>query len=128
MRRADAARAETRKEEAQAEARGQSPQGVINQARACHCTNSITIAVRTLRQKVQLRDARLGVNWYRCNANNGRTPKMKILVSTIVALGLAVAFNAPAFAADKAPKTQAACEKAKMKWDATSKTCSKGSM
>ena len=51
---------------------------------------------------------------------------MKTLVSTIVALGLAVAFTAPAFAADKAPKTQAACEKVHMKWDATTKTCSKG--
>jgi acid phosphatase class B len=50
---------------------------------------------------------------------------MKTLVSTIVALSLAVAFTAPAFAADKAPpKTQAACEKAKMKWDATAKKCS----
>jgi hypothetical protein len=49
---------------------------------------------------------------------------MKILVSTIVALGVALAFNAPAFAAEKAPKTQAACEKAKMKWDATAKKCS----
>jgi hypothetical protein len=54
---------------------------------------------------------------------------MKILVSTIVALGVALACTAPAFAADKpAPKTQAACEKAKMKWDATAKTCSKGAM
>jgi hypothetical protein len=50
---------------------------------------------------------------------------MKILVSTIVALGLAVGCTAPAFAAEKAPKTQAACEKAKMKWDATAKACSK---
>ena len=50
---------------------------------------------------------------------------MKTLISTIVVLGLAVAFTAPAFAA---PKTQAACEKAKMKWDATTKMCSKGSM
>lgn len=53
---------------------------------------------------------------------------MKTLISTIVALGLAVVFTAPAFAADKAPKTQVACEKVHMKWDATSKTCSKGSM
>ena len=49
---------------------------------------------------------------------------MKTLVSTIVALGLAVAFTAPAFAADKAPTTKADCEKAKMKWDATAKKCS----
>ena len=33
---------------------------------------------------------------------------MKTLVSTIVALSLAVAFTAPAFAADKAPTTKAA--------------------
>jgi hypothetical protein len=53
---------------------------------------------------------------------------MKTLLSTIIAVGLAVAFTAPAFAADKTPKTQAACEKAKMKWDATAKTCAKGAM
>jgi hypothetical protein len=52
---------------------------------------------------------------------------MKGLVA-ILTLGLVVAFAAPAFAAEKTPKTQADCEKAKMKWDATSKTCSKGSM
>ena len=49
---------------------------------------------------------------------------MKTLVSTIVALSLAVAFTAPAFAADKAPTTKAACEKAKMKWDDAAKKCS----
>ena len=49
---------------------------------------------------------------------------MKTLVSIIVALGLAVAFTAPALAADKAPTTKADCEKAKMKWDATAKKCS----
>jgi hypothetical protein len=48
---------------------------------------------------------------------------MKTLVS-ILALGLVVAFTAPAFAGT--PKTQAACEKAGMKWDATAKKCSKG--
>lgn len=48
---------------------------------------------------------------------------MKNLVSLIVALGLAVAFVAPTFAAD-APKNKAACEKAHMKWDASTKTCS----
>ncbi len=48
---------------------------------------------------------------------------MKTLVSMIVALGLAAAFTAPAFAAD-APKTKADCEKAKMKWDDTAKKCS----
>ena len=49
---------------------------------------------------------------------------MKTLVSTIVALSLAVAFTAPAFAADKAPTTKADCEKAKMKWDDAAKKCS----
>jgi acid phosphatase class B len=53
---------------------------------------------------------------------------MKTVLSTIVGVALAFALAAPAFAAEKAPKTQAACEKAKMKWDATAKTCSKGSM
>jgi hypothetical protein len=46
----------------------------------------------------------------------------------ILTLGLVVAFAAPAFAAEKTQKTQAACEKAKMKWDSTSKTCGKGSV
>jgi hypothetical protein len=46
---------------------------------------------------------------------------MKALVS-ILALSLVVVFSAPAFAG--APKTQAACEKAKMHWDATAKKCS----
>jgi hypothetical protein len=45
---------------------------------------------------------------------------MKALVS-ILALSLAVAFTVPAMAA---PKTQAACEKAKMHWDAATKKCS----
>jgi ABC-type proline/glycine betaine transport system substrate-binding protein len=40
----------------------------------------------------------------------------------ILALGLAVAFTVPAFAAD-APKTKADCEKAKMKWDDAAKKC-----
>jgi hypothetical protein len=48
---------------------------------------------------------------------------MKSFVSIIVALGLAVAFTAPAFAADP-PATKADCEKAKMKWDDTAKKCS----
>ncbi|MBK5199681.1 MAG: hypothetical protein JJE37_15595 [Methyloceanibacter sp.] len=52
---------------------------------------------------------------------------MKALVS-ILAMTLAVGFaTAPAFAATtKPPKTQADCEKAGMKWDATTKKCSKG--
>ena len=49
---------------------------------------------------------------------------MKVLLSLLV-LGLAVAFTAPAFAAD-APKTKADCEKTtNMKWDATTKACVK---
>ena len=49
-------------------------------------------------------------------------PPMKTLVS-IITLGLAVAFAAPAFAADKAPASKSACEKAHMTWDATAKKC-----
>jgi hypothetical protein len=47
---------------------------------------------------------------------------MKTLVS-IIALGLAVAFTVPAFAAEKAPTTKSACEKAHMTWDATARKC-----
>jgi hypothetical protein len=47
---------------------------------------------------------------------------MKALVS-LLALSLVVAFTAPAFAA---PKTEAACKKAGMHWDATTKKCTKG--
>ena len=46
---------------------------------------------------------------------------MKALAS-ILALALVVAFSATAFAG--APKTQAACEKAKLHWDASAKKCS----
>jgi hypothetical protein len=49
---------------------------------------------------------------------------MKVLAS-ILALSLVVAFTAPAFAAEP-PKTEAACKKAGMHWDATAKKCSKG--
>jgi hypothetical protein len=52
---------------------------------------------------------------------------MKKFVMMIVALGLAAAFAGSTFAADS-PKTKADCEKAKMKWDDTTKKCSKGSM
>ncbi len=48
---------------------------------------------------------------------------MRILLSTIIALGLASA--SPALAGD-APKTKADCEKAGMNWDDSSQTCSKG--
>jgi hypothetical protein len=49
---------------------------------------------------------------------------MRKLLSVIVALGLAVAFTAPTFAADKTPTTKAACQKAHMKWDPATKKCS----
>jgi len=49
---------------------------------------------------------------------------MTKLVPVLVALGLAVAFIAPASAADKTPTTKADCEKAHMKWDAAAKKCS----
>jgi ABC-type proline/glycine betaine transport system substrate-binding protein len=48
---------------------------------------------------------------------------MKNLVSVLVALGLAVGFTAPTFAAD-APKSKGACHKAHMKWDSSTKVCS----
>jgi len=49
---------------------------------------------------------------------------MRKLVSMVVALGLAFAFTAPAFAADvTTAKTKADCTKAGGVWDATSKTC-----
>ena len=50
---------------------------------------------------------------------------MKTLVS-ILALGLVVAFSAPAFAGTNVPKTQAECTKAGMHWDASAKKCAKG--
>jgi hypothetical protein len=60
--------------------------------------------------------------------NPRRETLMKMLVSLTVALGLAVAFAAPTFAADKMPTTKADCEKAKMHWDDATKTCSKSKM
>jgi hypothetical protein len=53
---------------------------------------------------------------------------MKKILSVIVAVGLAVAFAGPSFAAAKVPSTKAGCEKAHMKWDDSTKTCTKGSM
>jgi hypothetical protein len=51
---------------------------------------------------------------------------MTKLVSMIVALGLALAFTAPSFAADVTKaKTQADCEKAGGMWDAKTSKCSK---
>jgi hypothetical protein len=50
---------------------------------------------------------------------------MSKLLSMIVALGLAFAFTAPAFAAGDVTmaKTHAACTKAGGMWDAKTKTC-----
>jgi hypothetical protein len=48
---------------------------------------------------------------------------MKMLAS-IVTLAVAIALTGSAFAADKAPTTKKACEKAHMTWDATAKKCS----
>jgi hypothetical protein len=53
---------------------------------------------------------------------------MNKVIAAIVSLGLTVAFAAPVIAADKTPTTKADCEKAKMKWDDTTKKCTKGSM
>jgi hypothetical protein len=47
---------------------------------------------------------------------------MKTLVS-IITLGLAIAFTVPTYAAEKAPTSKAACEKAHMTWDASAKKC-----
>jgi hypothetical protein len=52
---------------------------------------------------------------------------MSKLLAITIAFGLAAACATPGFAADKAPTTKAACEKAHMKWDDSAKTCSKGS-
>lgn len=46
------------------------------------------------------------------------------LVNAAVAAGFLLVMAAPAFAAD-APKTEKACKKMKMKWDAATKTCGK---
>jgi hypothetical protein len=50
---------------------------------------------------------------------------MNKVVVAVVALGLAVAFTAPAFAAGDVTmaKTHAACTKAGGMWDAKTKTC-----
>jgi hypothetical protein len=48
---------------------------------------------------------------------------MKKLVTALVALGLVAGCVAPTLAAEQ-HKTKASCEKAHMKWDASSKTCS----
>jgi len=48
---------------------------------------------------------------------------MNKIVVTLVALSLAAGFATSTFAAQ--PTTKAACEKAHMKWDDATKTCSK---
>jgi hypothetical protein len=49
---------------------------------------------------------------------------MKSLVSTILALGLAVAFTTPAFAGPGSlPTNKADCEKAGKMWDDANKKC-----
>ena len=58
-------------------------------------------------------------------ANKEELSMSKLLAIT-VALGLVLASATPGLAADKAPNTKSACEKAHMKWDDSSKTCSKG--
>jgi hypothetical protein len=54
-----------------------------------------------------------------------RRTLMKKLISIAVAAGLSLAFAVPGLTAEKVPTTKAACEKAHMKWDDSSKTCSK---
>ena len=49
---------------------------------------------------------------------------MKTLVSMIVALGLVAGASGPVLAAST-PKDKASCDKAHMKWDDTSKKCSR---
>jgi hypothetical protein len=49
---------------------------------------------------------------------------MKRLISVMVALGLAVAFTAPAFAAGpNQPLTKSDCKKAGLKWDSQANVC-----
>jgi hypothetical protein len=61
-----------------------------------------------------------------CSASYLEEKSMSKLLSIAVALGLAISFAAPGFAADKTPTNKSACEKAHMKWDDSAKTCSKG--
>jgi hypothetical protein len=61
-----------------------------------------------------------------CWVSRSRTRRevMIKLVAVVVSLGVAVAFTAPAFAADVAKaKTEADCTKAGGVWDATAKKC-----
>jgi hypothetical protein len=52
-----------------------------------------------------------------------RRNAMKTVIMLAVALGVAAGATAPAFAAG--PKTKADCEKAHMKWDDSTKKCTK---
>jgi hypothetical protein len=45
---------------------------------------------------------------------------------TMIAVALGLAFTVPAFAGPAAPATKADCEKAGMKWNATTNKCEKG--
>jgi len=52
---------------------------------------------------------------------------MKKLASLLVALGLAVAFTAPSFAAPIAqPLTKSDCKKSGLKWNEQTNVCGKG--
>jgi hypothetical protein len=54
---------------------------------------------------------------------------MTKVVAAIVAIGIAVAFTAPSFAADvTTAKTHSACTKAGGMWDAKTKSCKPKSM
>ena len=58
------------------------------------------------------------------SAGHVKEESMNKLVAAIVALGLAVAFTAPTFAADvTTAKTKADCTKAGGVWDAKGKVC-----
>jgi hypothetical protein len=58
------------------------------------------------------------------NTNIQEEKIMKRLVSLIVALGLAISFTAPAFAAGGAqPLNKEDCNKAGLKWDSTAMAC-----
>ena len=50
---------------------------------------------------------------------------MKKVILALMAIGFAVSVVPAASYAAATPKTKAACDKAKMKWDDATKTCSK---
>jgi hypothetical protein len=47
---------------------------------------------------------------------------MKTLISTLIVMGLSIAFIVPSLAGDE-PATKAACKKAGKVWDYKTKTC-----